>query len=90
MQWTLDGGAAIELRTPNELSEVLKSHALPARLAHEAASPTACKAEPQEGFLFGTLLVPAKGAAAANICANTPARCAPPFSSFPKSWCSLT
>ena len=31
MQWTLDGGAAIELRTPNELSEVLKSHALPAR-----------------------------------------------------------
>ena len=64
MQWTLDGGAAIELRTPNELSEVLKSHALPARLAHEAASPTACKAEPQEGFLFGTLLVPAKGAAA--------------------------
>ena len=33
MQWTLDGGAAIELRTPNELSEVLKSHALPARLS---------------------------------------------------------
>lgn len=62
MQWTLNNGDTVEVRPMDELDAFSGAQTLSARLAHEAAAPSTCKAEPQEGFLFGTLCVPGKDA----------------------------